>query len=152
MLTAGELAGLIAATGWIVLVCVLAMVLVKLARLLTETTKAVSDLNDRLLPLLDDMSVTVNETNRQLMAVEAIAKDVKQVSGHAAKLSGVTQTIFTGPLIKVSSLGYGVRRAIEARRAPRLKVRPQSGFKAEAKPGLKTEAKAEAKAAPRRAR
>jgi uncharacterized protein YoxC len=123
MLTAGEVAGLIAATGWVVLVCVMAMVLVKLARLLTKTTKAVSDLNNRLAPLLDDMSVTVNETNRQLVAVEAIAKDVKQVSGHAAKLSAVTQTIFTGPLIKVSSLGYGVRRAIEARRVNRPRPR-----------------------------
>ncbi|MFI7614306.1 DUF948 domain-containing protein [Nonomuraea terrae] len=119
MLTAGEVAGLIAATGWIVLVCVMAMVLVKLARLLTETTKAVSDLNERLRPLLDDVSVTVNETNRQLVAVEAIAKDVKQVTSHAARLSGVTQTIFTGPLIKVSALGHGVRRAIEARRTTR---------------------------------
>ncbi|MEO3870220.1 DUF948 domain-containing protein [Nonomuraea sp. B12E4] len=122
MLTAGEVAGLIAATGWIVLVCVLAMVLVKLTRLLTETTKAVSDLTTRLAPLLDDMSLTVNETNRQLVAVEAIAKDVKQVSGHAAKLSAVTQTIFTGPLIKVSALGYGVRRAIESRRPRRETV------------------------------
>ncbi|WP_113699646.1 DUF948 domain-containing protein [Nonomuraea lactucae] len=119
MLTAGEVAGLIAATGWIVLVCVLAMVLVKLTRLLTETTKAVSDLSSRIAPLLDDMSVTVNETNRQLVAAEAIAKDVKQISGHAAKLSAVTQTFLTGPLIKVSSLGYGVRRAIEARRPRR---------------------------------
>ncbi|WP_214327365.1 DUF948 domain-containing protein [Nonomuraea sediminis] len=124
MLTAGEVAGLIAATGWVVLVCVLAMVLVKLARLLTETTKAVSELAERMVPLLDDVSVTVNETNRQLVTVEAIAKDVKQVSGHAAKLSGVTQTIFTGPLIKVSSLGYGVRRAIEARRPRKARRRP----------------------------
>ncbi|MFG3436907.1 DUF948 domain-containing protein [Nonomuraea sp. NPDC047897] len=123
MLTAGEVAGLIAATGWIVLVCVLVMVLVRLTRLLTETTKAVSDLSSRVAPLLDDVSVTVNETNRQLVAVEAITKDVKQISGHAAKLSAVTQTIFTGPLIKVSSLGYGVRRAIEARR-----TRPTPGI------------------------
>lgn len=123
MLSAGEVAGLIAATGWIVLVCVLAMVLIKLARLLTETTKMVSDLSARVTPLLDDMTVTVNEANRQLVAVEAITKDVKQVSGHAAKLSGVTQTIFTGPLIKVSSLSYGVRRAIQARRPARRQPR-----------------------------
>ncbi|HLU75243.1 MAG TPA: DUF948 domain-containing protein [Nonomuraea sp.] len=119
MLTAGEVAGLIAATGWVVLVCVLTMVLIKLARLLTETTKAVSELNARLTPLLDDVSLTVNETNRQLVAVESITRDVKQVTGHAARLSAVTQTVFTGPLIKVSSLGYGVRRAIEARRPHR---------------------------------
>ncbi|WP_327091708.1 DUF948 domain-containing protein [Nonomuraea sp. NBC_01738] len=123
VLSAGEVAGLIAATGWIVLVCVLAMVLIKLARLLTETTKMVSDLSARVTPLLDDMTVTVNEANRQLVAVEAITKDVKQVSGHAAKLSGVTQTIFTGPLIKVSSLSYGVRRAIQARRPARRQPR-----------------------------
>jgi uncharacterized protein YoxC len=122
VLTAGEVAGLIAAVGWVALVVVLAVVLVKLARLLTETTKMVADLSERVVPLLDDVSVTVNEANRQLVAVEAITKDVKQVSAHAAKLSGVTQTIFTGPLIKVSSLSYGVRRAIAARRRPR-KVR-----------------------------
>lgn len=124
MLTAGEVAGLIAAVGWIVLVCVMVMVLVRLAKLLTATTKAVSELNDRLGPLLDDVSSTVAETNRQLVAVEAIAQDVKQVTGHAAKLTGVTQTIFTGPLIKVSALGHGVRRAIEVRRtSPRPPVR-----------------------------
>ncbi|HUR05161.1 MAG TPA: DUF948 domain-containing protein [Nonomuraea sp.] len=117
MLTAGEVAGLIAATGWIVLVCVLVMVLVKLTRLITETGRAVADLSARMAPLLDDMSLTVNETNRQLVAVEAITKDVKQVSSHAAKLSAVTQTVFTGPLIKVSAIGYGVRRAIEVRRS-----------------------------------
>ncbi len=121
MLTAGEVAGLIAATGWIVLVCVLAMVLVKLARLLTETTKMVSDLNERVVPLLEDVTLTVNETNRQLVAVEAITKDVKQVSSHAAKLSAITETVFTGPLIKISALSHGVRRAIQARR-PRRQV------------------------------
>src|SRR5690606_15673979 len=127
MLTAGELAGLIAATGWMVLVCVLTMVLGRLAKLLTETTKAVSELNARLTPLLDDMSMTVNETNRQLVAVEAIARDVKQVTGHAARLSAVTQTVFTGPLIKVSSLGYGVRRAIEARRPRKSTTASRTG-------------------------
>jgi uncharacterized protein YoxC len=119
MLTAGEVAGLIAATGWIVLVCVLVMVLVKLTRLITQASKALTDLTSRMAPLLDDVSLTVSETNRQLVAVEAIAKDVKQISGHAAKLSAVTQTVFTGPLIKVSSIGYGVRRAIEVRRPRR---------------------------------
>jgi uncharacterized protein YoxC len=119
MLTAGEVAGLIAATGWIVVVCVLVTVLVKLTRLITQTSKAVTDLTSRMAPLLDDVSLTVSETNRQLAAVEAIAKDVKQISGHAAKLSAVTQTVFTGPLIKVSSIGYGVRRAIEVRRPRR---------------------------------
>ena len=119
MLTAGEVAGLIAAMGWTVLVCVLVMVLVKLARLLTETTKAVSELSDRLTPLLDDMSRHGQRDQQATRRRRGHRRDVKQVSGHAAKLSAVTQTIFTGPLIKVSALGHGVRRAIEARRPRR---------------------------------
>lgn len=119
MLTAGEVAGLIVAMAWAILVCFLAVVLVKLARLLTETTKMVSELGERVAPLLEDVTVTVGEANRQLVAVEAIARDVKQVSGHAAKISDVTQALVTGPLIKLAALGHGVRQALAARRRGR---------------------------------
>jgi uncharacterized protein YoxC len=116
MLTAGEVAGLIVAMFWAILVCFLAMVLVKLARLLTETTKMVSELSDRVLPLLDDVTVTVGETNRQLVTVDAIAGNVKEVTDHAAKVTRVTSALLTGSIIKVSALRYGVRRALEGRR------------------------------------
>ncbi|WP_084957962.1 DUF948 domain-containing protein [Thermoactinospora rubra] len=119
MLTAGEVAGLVAVIFWAILVGFLAMVLLKLARLLTETTKMVSDLGKRVVPLLEDVSLTVNETNRQLVAVEAIAKDIKQVSGHAAKVSALTQTLFTGPLVKLSALLHGIAAALRARKTPR---------------------------------
>jgi len=115
MLSAGEVAGLIAAMFWAILVCFLVMVLVKLARLLNETTKMVAELSERVVPLIEDVTLTVTEANRQLAAVEAITMDVKQVSAHAAKLSGLTQSLVTGPLIKISALGHGVRRAIEAK-------------------------------------
>ncbi len=119
MLTAGEVAGLIVAMAWAILVCFLAVALVKLARLLTETTKMVSELGERVVPLLEDVTATVGETNRQLVAVEAITRDVKQVSAHAAKVSDVTQTLVTGPLIKIAALSHGVRRALSARRRGR---------------------------------
>ncbi|MFC4060391.1 DUF948 domain-containing protein [Planomonospora corallina] len=115
MLTAGEVAGLIVAVAWVVLVCFLAMVLLKLSRLLTETTKMVSELSERAVPLLEDAAVTVTETNRQLVAVEAVVRDVKQISGHVARVSNVTQVLVTGPMIKVAALGHGLYRAIGAR-------------------------------------
>lgn len=127
MLTAGEVAGLIVAMGWAILVCFLAVVLVKLARLLTETTKMVAELGERVVPLLEDVTVAVGETNRQLVAVEAIARDVKQVSGHAAKISDVTQTLVTGPLIKLAALGHGVRQALSARGRARQGTRVLEG-------------------------
>ncbi|GII65432.1 hypothetical protein Skr01_55170 [Sphaerisporangium krabiense] len=119
MLTAGEVAGLIVAMFWAILVCFLAVVLVRLARLLTQTTKLMADLNERVIPLLDDVSLTVAEANRQLVAVEAIAGDMKQVSGNMVRVTGVASTFFAKPLIKASALAHGVRRAVAARRAPR---------------------------------
>ncbi|MBG0831275.1 DUF948 domain-containing protein [Planomonospora sp. ID67723] len=115
MLTAGEVAGLIAAVACVVLVCFLVMVLLKLARLLAETSKAVSELNGRVVPLLEEVAATVGEANRQLVEVEAVIRDVKQVSGHVAKVSDATQTLVTGPIIKVAALGHGIRRAMSAR-------------------------------------
>jgi ABC-type transporter Mla subunit MlaD len=111
MLTAGEVAGLIVAMFWAILVCFLAFVLVRLARLLTETTKAVAELTDRVTPLLDDVSYTVTEANRQLVQVEAIIENTQAASRDVAKLASVTSTIFTNPLIKVSSFLHGLRGA-----------------------------------------
>lgn len=119
MLTAGEVAGLIAAMAWAILVSFMAVVMVRLARLLTETTKMVSQLGDRVVPLLEDVSAAVGETNRQLVAIEAITRDVKQVSGHVARVSDVTQNLVTGPMIKVAALTHGVRRALGSRRRAR---------------------------------
>ncbi|WP_067172166.1 DUF948 domain-containing protein [Microtetraspora niveoalba] len=114
-LTAGEVAGLIVAMFWAILVCFMAVVLVRLARLLTETTKTVSELSDRVVPLLEDVGHTVNETNRQLVAVEAITENVRDVSGNMVKITGVAAMLFAGPMIKLSALSYGVREALARR-------------------------------------
>ncbi|HEY9523319.1 MAG TPA: DUF948 domain-containing protein [Thermopolyspora sp.] len=116
MLTAGEVAGLIVAMFWAILVCFLAMVLVRLARLINETTKVVSELGDKVPPLLDDVTITVGETNRQLVTVDAIAGNVREVTDHAATVTRVASGLMTGSIIKVSALRYGFRRALEGRR------------------------------------
>ncbi|GAA1504491.1 hypothetical protein GCM10009677_40840 [Sphaerisporangium rubeum] len=116
MLTAGEVAGLIVALFWAILVCFLAMVLVKLARLIDRTSRSVADLSERVVPLLEDVSLTVAETNRQLVAVEAIAGNMREASGNVAKVTGVASTLFATPLIKASALVHGVRGAFSARR------------------------------------
>ncbi|WP_214108986.1 DUF948 domain-containing protein [Acrocarpospora catenulata] len=125
MLTAGEVAGLIVALFWAILVCFLAYVLVKLARLLTETTQAVAQLGERVGPLLDEIGHTVAETNRQLVAVEEITENMRHASGDVAKLTGVASTLVATPLVKLSSLAHGVRAAL-TRRRPRMLGRGRS--------------------------
>ncbi|GAA0381903.1 hypothetical protein Acor_52870 [Acrocarpospora corrugata] len=119
MLTAGEVAGLIVAVFWAILVSFLAFVLVKLSRLLVETTKMVAELGEKVGPLLEDVSYTISETNRQLVAVEAITENMRNASGDMAKLTGVASTIVAGPLVKISSIAHGVKAAL-TRRRPRM--------------------------------
>ncbi|MFC6084801.1 DUF948 domain-containing protein [Sphaerisporangium aureirubrum] len=118
MLSAGEVAGLIVALFWAILVCFLAVVLVKLGRLLDRTARTVAELSDRMVPLLEDMTLTVAETNRQLVAAEAIAGNMREASGDLAKITGVVSTVFTAPLVKTASLMHGIRGAFAARRRP----------------------------------
>ncbi|WP_062428220.1 DUF948 domain-containing protein [Herbidospora daliensis] len=125
MLTAGEVAGLIVAMFWAILVCFLAYVLIKLARLLTATTKVVNELGDKVVPLLNEVSYTVSETNRQLVAVEAIASNVKEVSDDVAKITGLASTVVTGPIIKVSSFAHGIRSALSRRGRRRKSLEPR---------------------------
>lgn len=116
MLTGGELAGLIVAVGWVVLVIFLAYVLVKLARLLTETTKMVADIGEHTGPLLDDVTETVAQANEQLGRLDTITKQVAVVTENVAALTATVSAVVGGPLVKVAAFSYGVRRAISQRR------------------------------------
>lgn len=136
MLSAGELAGLLVAVFWAILVCFMAVVLVKLTKLLNETTRSVAELSDRLAPLLDDMGRTVSEANRRLADTEAITDNVRAASGDLVKITGVASALFAAPLIKISALGHGLRAAIAARRAGPVAVpAPRRGERSPARRG-----------------
>jgi ABC-type transporter Mla subunit MlaD len=115
MLTGEQLAGLIVAMFWAILVSFLAYVLLKLARLLKEATEAVAELGDRTAPLLDDMAATVARANEQLDRVDLITKNMGSVSQNAAAVSTTVTSIVGGPLVKAAAFSYGVRKAIGSR-------------------------------------
>jgi uncharacterized protein YoxC len=110
-MTGGQVAGLIVAVFWAVLVCFLAFVLVRLARLLSEATRMVAEVGERAAPLLEDMADTVAQANEQLDRVDLITKSVGGVTQNAAAVS----SIVGGPLVKVAAFSYGVRKAIGGR-------------------------------------
>ncbi|MFC0863906.1 DUF948 domain-containing protein [Sphaerimonospora cavernae] len=135
-MSAGELAGMLVAVFWAILVCFLAVVLVKLTRLLNETTKSVAELSERLAPLLDDMGRTVSEANRRLVETEAITDNARTVSGDLVRITGVASALFATPLIKISALGHGLRAAVAARRGGPVSVpAPRRGDRSPARRG-----------------
>ncbi|MFJ9556408.1 DUF948 domain-containing protein [Nocardiopsis sp. NPDC101807] len=117
MLTGGEVAALVAAVVWAVLATFMCVALVKLIKLINEATKVVSDLGERTPPLLDDVASTVERTNTSLERVEEITANVQASSEDVSTMTALTRSVVTGPLVRVASLSYGVRRVLGRRRA-----------------------------------
>ncbi|MGW6612396.1 DUF948 domain-containing protein [Streptomyces erythrochromogenes] len=107
-----EVAGIIVAVFWAILISFLAVALMRLAQVLRATTKLVSEVTDQAVPLLADASSTVRSARTQLDRVDAIASDVQEVTSNASALSSTVATAFGGPLVKVAAFGYGVRKAL----------------------------------------
>ncbi|MFJ6660452.1 DUF948 domain-containing protein [Streptomyces sp. NPDC091377] len=115
-MSGGEVAGILVAVFWAILVSFLAVALARLAQTLKATTKLVADVTDQAVPLLADASSAVRSAQTQIDRVDAIATDVQEVTSNASALSTTVASTFGGPLVKVAAFGYGVRRALGGRK------------------------------------
>ena len=112
MLTGGQLAGLIVAVFWAVLVTFLALTLLKLARLLNEAGKVVSDFADQAGPLMEDMTRTVRRADEQLGRTDVITKQVQDVTQNVSAVTTIMTSVVGGPVVKAAAFTYGVRKAL----------------------------------------
>ncbi|MDI2132092.1 DUF948 domain-containing protein [Yinghuangia seranimata] len=130
-MSGGEVALMIIATFWAILVAFLAVVLVKLVSVLREATRLVSDMADRTPQLLDEMTDAVRATNAQLARVDQIAGNVQTMSGNATALSSTVAATLGGPLVKTAAFSYGVRRALSGQQRAEMAKRVRATAKAE---------------------
>lgn len=115
MLTGGQLAGLIVAVFWAVLVAFIALTLLRLSRLLGEAGKVVREFGDQAAPLMDDMTRTVKRANEQLGRTDVITKQVAGVTQNVSAVTTVMSSVMGGPLVKAAAFSYGVRKALAHR-------------------------------------
>jgi hypothetical protein len=111
----GEVAGLIVAVFWAILVSFLAVALVRLAQTLRRTTELVAGITEQAVPLLGEATEALRTAHTQLDRVDTITSDVAEVTANASALSSTVASAFGGPLVKVAAFGYGVRRAVGLR-------------------------------------
>ena len=119
-MSAGEIAGLIAAVAFVLLVGVIAVPIIKLGKTVDELTLTVRDLRRE---HVAKTSVTVDETNEllastnaQLRRVDAITSNAQTLTGNAAAMSSLFAATLGGPLVRTAAFTYGVRRALSRRR------------------------------------
>jgi hypothetical protein len=111
-MSGGDIAGLIAAGVFAVLVGLLAVPLLKLGRVFDETSAAIREVSENVTPLLEEATVTISETNRQLAHVDAITSSVEEVTGNVSALVALFAATVGGPLIRIAGFSAGVRAAI----------------------------------------
>jgi uncharacterized protein YoxC len=130
-LSGGEVAGLIVAVFWGVLVCFIGYVLVKLGKVVGETGKLVSGVTDQTVPLLGEVTTSVVHVNAELERVDAITANVQTVTSNVSALTSVFAATLGSPVIKVAAFSYGVRKALGDRREDEVRRRVKKEMKAE---------------------
>jgi uncharacterized protein YoxC len=119
----GEVAGLVVAGAFLMLVLVLAVPILRLRHTVDAATRAINEVTDRTSPLLDNVNVTLGQVqtsldgvNIQLARLDTITGHAQLVTANVANLSTVVSAAAANPLVKVAAFSYGVRKATAARR------------------------------------
>ena len=115
-MTPTQIAALIIAGAFVLLVVLLAVPLIKLGRTLDETTNAIRKAQENTDPIFTGANSTITHVNTQLERVDGITANAKTISGNVSALSSLFTATLGGPLVKTAAFSYGVSKALKARR------------------------------------
>ncbi|WP_025155699.1 DUF948 domain-containing protein [Leifsonia aquatica] len=113
-MSGGDIAGLIAAGVFAVLVGFIAVPLLKFGRVLDQTRDSIKETSDGITPILDETATTLRETNKQLARVDVITRNVADVTGNVSALVSLFAATVGGPLIKLAGFSAAVKAAFGA--------------------------------------
>jgi len=133
-----ELAALIAAVFWALLVCVGVFVLFRLGRFLSESSRLVADVRergdallDRAQTAVDGAQAAVDRAGRQLDRTESVTASMdelgagmNELAGQVTALAGLGRTIANGPVGRAGAVMYGIRHAVSLRRSGSRRALP----------------------------
>jgi uncharacterized protein YoxC len=140
-MSGGEIAGLIAAGAFAVLVLVACYVLLKMGRIFDETaarvrqtTATIDEGTARVRQAgetVDEVNTALAHVNVELAKVETITTNVEAMSSNIAALTSLFAAMLGGPVVKVAAFSYGVRRAAGKRARGDLEARISTGTKSQ---------------------
>jgi uncharacterized protein YoxC len=111
-----EIASLLAAGGFVLLVLFLAVPILKLGKLIDRSSESLVQMADELTPLVSELTVTLEETNRQLKKFDGISTDVAQVTKSFASMVAIFSSSIGGPMAKIAGFAEIVRKLVGKRK------------------------------------
>lgn len=113
-MTGADIAGLIAAGVFLLLVLLLAVPILKLGKVFDELRRAVREVTDNTTPILGEVSTTVATSHQQLERLDAITSNVQDATANLTAVSSLTAAVVGKPLIKIASFSAGVRAVLSS--------------------------------------
>jgi hypothetical protein len=120
-LTGGDTALIILSAFWGLLVLFLCVVLLNTFRVLESTKMTIDAFRQETVPLLREVTVSVEKANRELDRVDGMLGSANEILGRVEKLSGLAQEAAASPLVKVISFGAGLRKGVTRAKSGRKK-------------------------------
>lgn len=118
-LTGGDTALIVMAAFWGLLVLGLCVVLLNTFRVLESTKMTIDAMREETVPLLREVKTSVEKTNREIDRVDTMLDSATQIVGRVEKLSGLVEEAAASPLVKVISLGAGLRKGFSKAKGAR---------------------------------
>jgi Bacterial protein of unknown function (DUF948) len=110
-LDGGDVALIVLSAFWGLLVLFLCVVLINTFRVLESTKILIDVMREETVPLLREVKGSLERTNRELDRVDGVLEATGEVVGRVRRISGLVEEAVSGPLVKLISIGVGVRKA-----------------------------------------
>ncbi|HSL68329.1 MAG TPA: DUF948 domain-containing protein [Actinomycetota bacterium] len=109
--SAGDVALIVLAAFWALLVLGLCLVLVNTFNVLTSTKMLIDGIREETVPLLSEVRNSVVKTNRELDRVDGMLESAGSIVARVEKISRLVEQAASGPLVRIIALGAGLSKA-----------------------------------------
>jgi uncharacterized protein YoxC len=109
--SAGDVALIVLAAFWALLVLGLCLVLVNTYNVLTSTKMLIDGIREETVPLLSEVRNSVAKTNRELDRVDGMLESAGSIVARVEKVSRLVEQAASGPLVRIIALGAGLSKA-----------------------------------------
>jgi hypothetical protein len=110
-ISGGDTALIVLAAFWGLLVLFLCYLLASTNRILESTKMTIDAMREETVPILREVRGSVERANRELDRVDGMLVSAGHIVERVERLSGLVEQAAASPLVKVMSMGAGLRGA-----------------------------------------
>lgn len=107
-----DVASLIAAGAFALLVIFLAVPLLRLGAVFRQLQKSVAEITEQSVPIIKEASGTVSAVNTQVEKLDEVTNSAQRAVQDVSALTTLTSATLGKPLIKISAFTYATRKAL----------------------------------------